>query len=413
MTTPTAIKLAQWRAWLAAPRLTGWFLALLAAVLYLRKPSGLLTPQLWAEDGSIFLTQNDQVGLRALLEPYMGYLHTIPRLIAWVVAKLLDPAWWPLAYNGAAFLISLGVAARMLSPRLALPGAPWLALAFFLGPQTGEVLTNITNLQWITALLLVQQTLVARPVGPWQRAGDLLIVLFVGLTGPFVIAFWPLLAWRWWRARHLDNLAVLLVATACAAVQGWFVVRTGPHFPYQDEAFHAAKFFPVIGRRLLVWTVLGDKAAFGFPPLAVALAGGLPLALLLGGAARPGPQRAARLVVAAAFLLIFAASVYRTRPDTWDGDNLYFADRYFYIPRVLLLWLLIWEALAAERVVAWTARALLLCGLIVHLKGFSLPAPPDYHWADHCDPIRRGVPAKIPTLPEEWWIDYQGRHTGK
>ena len=37
------------------------------------------------------------------------------------------------------------------------------------------------------------------------------------------------------------------------------------------------------------------------------------------------------------------------------------------------------------------------------------PAPPDYHWADHCDAIRRGVPAKIPILPEGWVLDYPGR----
>jgi hypothetical protein len=59
----------------------------------------------------------------------------------------------------------------------------------------------------------------------------------------------------------------------------------------------------------------------------------------------------------------------------------------------------------------WPAppRALLAAGILLHLPHFMLPAPPDYRWAEHCDAIRRGVPANIHTLPEGWWIEYPGR----
>ena len=40
-------------------------------------------------------------------------------------------------------------------------------------------------------------------------------------------------------------------------------------------------------------------------------------------------------------------------------------------------------------------------------------APPDYRWVEHCDPIRRGVPANIPTLPEGWTLEYRGRPKAK
>jgi hypothetical protein len=135
----------------------------LAALLALRKPDALLNPQLWAEDGSVFLVEQEQGGAAAILQPYMGYLHLLPRLTAWSAAQLLDPAWWPAWYNGIAFLVWCGVLARTLSPRLPLPHRPWLALAVIAGPQTGEILGTITNAQWITALLLVQQALLRRP----------------------------------------------------------------------------------------------------------------------------------------------------------------------------------------------------------------------------------------------------------
>jgi len=46
--------LAAMRAWCDEPRLTWWFVVLVAALFALRKPWALHTPQLHAEDGSIF-----------------------------------------------------------------------------------------------------------------------------------------------------------------------------------------------------------------------------------------------------------------------------------------------------------------------------------------------------------------------
>ena len=407
----TGGRLAGLRAWVREPRLTWWFLLPVAVLLFLRKPHALHTPQLYAEDGSIFLAFGDLLGLRAFLEPYMGYLHTLPRLIAWVASHTLDPAWWPAFYNWVSFLIWLAVIARTFSPRLALPGKPWLALAFFIGPQTGEVLFNITNLQWVTALLLVEQAIIAPPTTWRQRVGDLAIVALVGLTGPFIIALGPLFAWRWWRARNADNFALLVLATACAGVQAWLVWRTGPKFGY--PAFAPAQFFEILGQRLLVWPVLGDRIAIKLPPVWIGVLGLVPVVALLGWALRPHPRRHLRVPVVGAFLLMMAAMAYRSRPDTWNFDNLLFGDRYYYIPRVLLLWLLAWEFDATPRIVAWMARLLFIACALVHVKGYMLPSPPNYHWREHCEPIRRGVPANIPTLPEGWTLEYRGRPPAK
>ena len=112
----------------------------------------------------------------------------------------------------------------------------------------------------------------------------------------------------------------------------------------------------------------------------------------------------------AALVLVFLVAVaYRVRFDTWNVTDMVNGDRYFYLPRVLLAWLVIWECRAANPVVAWTARAACVLSLARHAPHFVLPAPPNYEWAKHCDPIRRGIPANIHTLPEGWWIEYPGR----
>jgi hypothetical protein len=101
------------------------------------------------------------LGFRAFLEPYMGYLHTLPRLIAWTASRLLDPAWWPAFYNVTAFALWLAVIARTFSPRLPLPPAlrPWLAFAFFLEECAVPPLAR-------AALLWPASS--SSPISPWR-----------------------------------------------------------------------------------------------------------------------------------------------------------------------------------------------------------------------------------------------------
>ena len=398
-------------AWWRAPRLTGWCALLVAALLFLHKPHALLTPQLYAEDGSIFLSFAEALGWRSMVEPYMGYLHLLPALIAGIASHTLDPAWWPLFYNAVAFALWLAVTLRVFSPRLDWPGKPLLACAFFIGPQTGEVLFNITNLQWLTALLLVQQSLVAPPASWRERLADLGIVAVIGLTGPFSIALWPLFAGRCWRERTRDNAALLALVTACAMIQAWFVWKTGPRFEYPP--FAAEKFFAVLGQRLFTLPFLGEYAARALPPLATGLAGVAIITALCAWSLRRKTRGPWQVAAVAGCLAMLAAMIYRSRPDTWAFENLVFADRYFYIPRVLLLWLLAWQWDTPRRGIRWAARGLFLAAALVHLPRYIVPAPPDYHWRQHVDPIRRGVPAMIPTLPEGWTMEYRGRPEGR
>jgi hypothetical protein len=165
----------------------------------------------------------------------------------------------------------------------------------------------------------------------------------------------------------------------------------------------------VLARRLIVFPAAGRDAALEWPPLAIAGIGGTFLVLLIVWALRPHPRRILRAQIGAAFVLITLAAVYRTRPDTWAADNLDYGDRYFYIPRVLLAWLLIWELDAVPRAIANAARVFCLLVVLTHLREYTVPAPINYNWAAHVEPIRQGVRADLPTLPEGWFLEYRGR----
>ena len=406
---PTSGLVPKLAAWWREPRRNGWVLAGLAGLLLLRRPDALAAPQLWAEDGSVFLLGQDAHGLAAVLHPYMGYLHTLPRLTAWVADRVLDVAWWPAFYNSVALVVWLGVLARLFSPRLNLPHRPWLAAGVLLAVQTPEIFLNLTNAQWAGALLLLQQTLIVRPAGHRQRAADLTLVALFGLTGPFIIPLFPLFAWRWWRDRHGDNLAVLALAGLCAAIQGACLHHAAITFEHQHAPLDAVTAAVALARRLVVWPLLGPTAARDLPSIVQVALGATALGFLIWRAARAESGRFTRAALLTAGTLLMTAGFIRMRPDTWTGDDLAFSDRYFFHARVILFWLLALELDAAGRAAALTSRFALLLALFTHLPGYRFPASPDFRWAERCEPIRNGTPADIPILPDGWTLHYPGR----
>ena len=272
-----------------------------------------------------------------------------------------------------------------------------------------EIYLNVTNVQWAGALLLVQQVLAVRPANGRERACDFAVLVLLGLTGPFIIALLPLFAWRWWRDRHADNLTALLVAAACAAVQGACIHHAAITFEHQHAALDPAAAVVALARRVVVWPILGPVAARDLPGVVQAGLGLAAAAFVAWRTVSAAEHRETRRVLLAAGALLLAAGFLRMRPDTWTGDDLAFSDRYFFPPRAILLWLLAFDVAAAAPAAALTARLALLGAVFVHLPVFRFPAPRDFRWAEHCDPIRRGTPAAIPILPEGWTLHYPGR----
>ena len=102
-----------------APRV-GWAIRVAALycgvflLLFARRPDALLNAQFWAEDGVIFFHSALLDGVHSLLVPYSGYVHVIPRLVAFA-ALALPFAFQPLAYDVAALAIAAGVLTLFVS----------------------------------------------------------------------------------------------------------------------------------------------------------------------------------------------------------------------------------------------------------------------------------------------------------
>ncbi|MFE4950599.1 hypothetical protein ACFQ9V_10900 [Leifsonia sp. NPDC056665] len=120
-----------------------------AVVAWLRLPAT-AHDTFWAEDGRTFVSSAALGGPGVLLQPYAGYLHTVPRLVAAVVV-LLPVSWWALATTAAACAIAGGLAVVVFVCAREL--VPWLPARIFVAGLTvlaplvpREVLGNLANL---------------------------------------------------------------------------------------------------------------------------------------------------------------------------------------------------------------------------------------------------------------------------
>lgn len=136
-----------------------------AVIAWLRLPA-VARDTFWAEDGRTFVSAAAVGGPSVLFQPYGGYLHTVPRLVASVVV-LLPVGWWALATTAAACAIAGGIAvvvfvcAREVVPWL--PARIAVASLTVLAPLVPrEVLGNLANLHSLFLWMLFWIVL-ARP----------------------------------------------------------------------------------------------------------------------------------------------------------------------------------------------------------------------------------------------------------
>jgi len=165
------------------------------ALLSLKSLDAITNPQFWAEDGAIFYAQQTVSYWPQLATPYAGYLHVVPRTVAWLSSRI-DPLYLPSIYNISAIIIDAACVAYSILELSAIVGVGLAFLSFFLLPTVGDVFGTLTNVQWFLQFALV--LCVLRPGGPkYGVAGEATVWAFIiiaCLTGPFCLVVMPIFA---------------------------------------------------------------------------------------------------------------------------------------------------------------------------------------------------------------------------
>ena len=313
------------------PARSAWKTASLAALLvgvaavlgWMRLPAS-ARGVFWAEDGKVFVQaalQGETFGATLLLEPYGGYLHLVPRVLAAMVVS-----WSPLATSPqvttALSVVVVGLIAAAvfhLSAHLAigLVGRLGLYAITFLSPAGAvETLGNLANLHWYF-LWLAPWLFLARPRTRGAAIVWGLVALVAVLTEVQAIIFIPLVLWKF-RGSGRGWIAFGAVAGALAQVTGTLLYPRGMTLPDVTPTFAA-----LVGQGFVIhvggaaWTATSPAlplaATWGWPATTLLLLG--PFLALAGWLLWKGRLGGlALLLVASACLLWIAASVVNNLP---------------------------------------------------------------------------------------------------
>ncbi|GAB5077312.1 hypothetical protein [Arthrobacter sp. AD-310] len=171
---------------------------------------------LWAEDAAVFLAETMSIGpWQSIIDPYAGYLHTIPRTISGI-AYTIGPigAYASLvSFLSCVVVASISVGTYFLSGQLFQHRSYRLMVALIpvllpVGPL--EVLGNAANLHWYV-LWLFPWLLVYKPRTWAGQAGLFVATLAAATTEIIVGMFLPLALWTALRKRNYAAPAALVV----------------------------------------------------------------------------------------------------------------------------------------------------------------------------------------------------------
>jgi hypothetical protein len=389
-----------------------------ALLLFLRFPDWIIRPRLWAEDGLVFFLDARRDGLSSFLHPYSGYYHLIPRSIAWF-GSLLDPYLVPSFYVLSSLGITLCVVARVFSPRISFPYKPLIALAIIAVPDTGEIYLCPTNVQWIAALSLVLTLLMRDPIGPLDWAADVANLILVGLTGPFCIFLLPLFLVRAVGHGTRASWALFFILLATAIPQGWQVYCYTPPPPLQPGpgSFDFINLLAVFSARVPL-AFLGDQGWVYRVSRASIICAGLAFSVLLTIRVFSNDQYRKQRVYLLFLMVLFTISTeFRSREDSWDYRQMVNGDRYFYLSKVFLWWIVVsgfyrnanrvWRAAAVGVVIGFFCLTFVPYGEFLEFRKHHKERP-FFPWKIYCDDLRAGTQVEIQVSPG-WQIDVPER----
>ncbi|MGP8215262.1 MAG: hypothetical protein ACLQQ4_06845 [Bacteroidia bacterium] len=169
---------------------------IVAVALLFRRFDAFVNPQLWAEDYVIYFFQTEQYGIRSLLMPYGGYLHFFPRLISLFWSALhVNYLYIPICYSVSEFLATFLIALNIwnTSACLGIKHRILYATSFLLLPVASDIFMNLTNINWIASLFLVN-FLFTRHSDYSNKIFylNLVFIFIISLSGPFSTLLSPL-----------------------------------------------------------------------------------------------------------------------------------------------------------------------------------------------------------------------------
>jgi hypothetical protein len=386
------------------PAATGFLIGCAGLLLtLLRRPTALSNPGLYAEDGLVFLLQSLSDGASAVVEPYNGYIHLLPRLVAGL-ATLLPLSWTPLVFTLCSALIAVGACSLLLSQRFEalIPSYAQRVLLFgllLLIPRLTEVHVDLNSTLWWCGVALLLTAVAGDPKTRAGRIAELLAVPVLVLSGLAGLVLAPTMAFRVVRTRSLHSKILLGIWYVTALVQLCVYLtqdRKNGSVPIGTPLIRAG-FEKVFGSLVLGAGSVDGRWASGVPRVLLVM---LSLFAVVWAA----------LVVLGLRWEFSAALLYTTAASVTAGflalgpAAAALPDRYTVLPIAAVLIGLV-AAQPKLKALSILRLSLLILIVVMRFTDFAIPARPDTDWSRSADCL--ALPANtcvIPLNPEGWTL---------
>jgi hypothetical protein len=240
-------------------------------ILFLRNPDLLNNAQLWAEDGSVFLTDGITLPfVDTLLKPYAGYFHLFPRLIAGLFTNI-NLLFAPLVFNIAALLVMSFsmwlLLTDMFEEFLPLSYRGIIVIILCLMPWHSETYGSVTNSHWYffycLALLSFGDLNKANAFGKILLPFFLLISIF---TSPNAVLVTPILTARIVQsynkrdyAFYITTMMLSLILISIVAVK--MVIPSNNFLPQGNVIDSLVFLLKGIGFKTFAFSIFGEAYA--------------------------------------------------------------------------------------------------------------------------------------------------------
>ncbi|MDX3662538.1 hypothetical protein PV646_35015 [Streptomyces sp. ID05-26A] len=376
---------------------------------------------LWAEDGARFVVDAVRSPvLENLVDPYGGYLHALPRMVAQLVALL------PIEWTAAGFAICAAALRASIALITFAASKPYLrssplrfalaALVVVLPAGNSETLNNMANLHWFLLYGVFWALL-------WRNAPRVPIAVFVvlaALSSPLVFILAPIALVRLFQPRRVVPIAFL----GALVVQGLTMVFAS-RTPYSHDAIDPVQVFLASLLRVPVVAFTGSERVSQFYPaqgnlliLAALLVAVVPIVAGLRFGDRAGRTLVlvsgaySVIVIVACLVLNWSAALQVQAPDAVMAGQRYSIAPCLFLFTAIFVGLDATPARTWERVVVAGSRyligALVVVSVFVHLRTpdtVLTGVPWDESLARARAACAAGAPeARLEHEPQDWFF---------
>lgn len=382
------------------------FIIVLVTLLF-RKYDTFVRPQLWAEAFPIIFKQNGDLGIKALITPYAGYLMTLPRIIAYFISLFsVNYLYIPLTYNYIAFFITFFICVGLwdFARKLNIKNRVLYATVFLLLPISSELFMDLASTQWLAGLYLINY------IFTWDKEKNekyyylnLLMLFVFSVSGPFSTLLCPIIVimmipiHQQTPMRRIFPLLMILLGGAIQVICMKFI---DPNFYRgvlgEPEHFHLMKLFTKnVSQIFFMNSGLLPEMSDRFKTVSSLLILGLLTYLFIKNYLKIEHKRKYIMVLAAFICFVsFIKAYWPNESKILSLENV----RYYFIPYSCVCWLMI---IAMDDKIKIRHVMIYIFFMLLHSHFLQMKLI-DKHWKEEINEYYQGKREIIDINPEGW-----------